>query len=239
MKRLSLILLALVLCLGMLAGCGSKEPEDNNGDTTVAEAGKTTAEAEDTTQEAEEEKPALIKNEEDLKKILSNYSCEVHISSTASDTSVSSYKVHPDGIVFKANADEGDIMIFDLKNDKYYMLNEAEKTCYAMTADLGGDGSFVNPAVYLMPWVDKDYSQFKKSSSVSVDGRDATVYTYQLLGTEARYTVDKEYGFCLSYEIIQEGSGSSKVEIKNLQIGNVTEADITVPADYKVINFPS
>lgn len=239
MKRLSLILLALVLCLGMLAGCGSKEPEDNNGDTTVAEAGKTTAEAEDTTQEAEEEKPALLGSEEDFKKKLPNYSCEIHYNTNDQEAKVIAYKVHPDGVAFVGDMSKDDIMIFDLKNNKIYMLNKAEKTGYSMSSDLGGDASFINPATYFMPWQDIDSSLFKKSKSVTVDGRKATVYIYEFMTVQALYTIDDEYGFCLSYEMRSEGdeAASSKWEMKNLQIGKVTEADISVPADYTVTDI--
>ncbi|GEM_PF-2956314 len=239
MKRLSLILLALVLCLGMLAGCSSKEPEDNTGNTTAAEVDKTTAEDENTTQEAEEEKPALLGSEEDFKKKLPNYSCEIHYNTNDQEAKVIAYKVHPDGVVFKADESEDSVMIFDIKNNKLYVLNETEKSGFVMSSDFEGENSFVNPATYFMPWQDIDSSLLKKSKSVTVDGRKATVYIYEFMSVQALYTIDDEYGVCLSYEMRSEGdeTASSKWEMKNLQIGKVTEADISVPADYNVTEF--
>ena len=240
MKKLFLILLALVLCLGMLAGCGSKEPEDKDNGTTAAEVDNTTAKAEDTTKEAAEEKPALLGSEEDFKKKLPNYSCEIHYTESAgAEPAVIVYKVHPDGVVFKADESEDSVMIFDIKNNKFYMLNETDKTGFVMFSDFEGDNSFVNPATYFMPWQDIDSSLFKKSKSVTVDGRKATVYIYEFMNVQALYTIDDEYGFCLSYEMRSEDeeTGSSKWEMKNLQIGKVTEADISVPADYTVTDI--
>lgn len=234
MKKI-LTLLALVLCLSIAAGCSSSKRNGKSDDSAVTAADAKTAAA--NTTEASET-PNLIDSGEALAKELPNYSCKIYVTTNDSEVSILSYKVHPDGVVFKPSSTEDSLMVYDIKNKKIYILNETEKTGISM-ADNNKSSSFVQPATYFMAWGDIDKSLLKKVSSVTIDGRKAIMYTHSMAGVEVRYAIDKEYGFCLSYEMIENGKTSSKWEMKDFKVGDVSAADVKVPADYKVSELPS
>jgi hypothetical protein len=260
-KNLAL-LLALILCVGLLVSCGKGETsiindssysskltdnstsESSSGeygfDENITDSDVTDEDVsdEDVSQENFIDKDILIENENEFTQLIPNYSCEIHTIYSDSEIYVMKYKVHPDGIWFKTDMSSDMIIISDIINSKLYLLYENDKTGIVMD-ESGSDSTFSDPADFFMAWASMAYDTLEKGSSDEVDGRSATVYFYKIGDSEVRYYIDDEMGFCLAYEVIFEDVVTTRWEMKNFQAGNVSLEDISVPAGYTITEIPS
>lgn len=72
----------------------------------------------------------------------------------------------------------------------------------------------------------------------TVNGENCVVVQTTVDSTTEKFWISKKYG--LPMKMVSESpEGTTTTEIKNLKVGSVTDADVTLPSDAKIMELPS
>jgi len=128
------------------------------------------------------------------------------------------------------------IMYIDLENGQFYLYDPAANTAVAMASGLSAKEQKKETADEFLNKVDPDTEIIGREI---LDGQRTVIAQISLDGAEQKIWFSEEYGLPLKIESRMPDGTMVKTEVKNLQIGNVSDSDVTLPPDVKIMQLPN
>lgn len=246
MKKRTLIMLAVILVFSLFFwSCGSDpqdEPEEMT-DPAAEETEEIDEEDEVDEQEAASENGEVIKEEElaslfGMGQELTEFYYEMEVTSPGFDTMIS--RIWFKGDRMKSDSQmmgENFVMIYDV--DAIYMLEPADKTAVKMPMEMGMD-EMMDPITMDEVTEDVDDERLEYLGREEYEGLMCHVVlsTDEEYGTQMKMWLHPDYGFPMKVESISDDPEEQyMMEVKNLQVGNVSDSEFEVPADYEIVDM--
>jgi len=241
-NRSWLLLLAVFMTVSLFAvACGEPDPAEappeETEEATEPEAAETD-EAEPAEEMDEEALASLFMSGMDLEEL----SYEMHLSGPAMEEV--QVRVWMQGDRMRSESEyEGERFIVIIDEEASYILEPAEKMAFRSPKGAGEDPELdetSEPMTVGEVTTDTDPADFEYLGTEEVEG--ILCHVVQTEGDEPGDTLTlwlhSDYGFPMKIE--QESDTPDRqylVEIKNLEVGNVSDQHFEVPSDYEIVDF--
>ncbi len=164
---------------------------------------------------------------DDVNKIFASGTYQMSITMTSEGQTMDMTIAVKDKQTAMKMASNGEELRFVLKDNKYYMINDAEKSMLVMSAETSGEET-------------PDYSEifsesrtYTNKTDVTIDGKKLTCEEYKIADGSIKYYFD---GKTLVRIDTTAGSVTETMNIKELK-GTVDAALFDIPSGYEQISF--
>ena len=130
------------------------------------------------------------------------------------------------------------IYFVDFDSNKMYTLNPSEKSGFVMTYTGDKETGHFGAATYGFLFFSSAYRFLgaKKDGSEKINGRKATVYSYNADGEDIKFWVDDEYGITVKYSV-QSKDSSKSMEVTEFKTGGVKLSDMVNLSEYEITDY--
>lgn len=244
MRKLLVLAISLLLVL-TIASCGGNQSSNTTGNNAKGQAdmsgevqskpSEDNSSGNSTGTESQNSLTGLM----DKSKGIDNFSWEC-VYFGEGGTQQSAYKLWIKGgknkLEAEGNGQEGTIMYTDSEKKEFYVYNEADNTAIKVTDDSMGQ-AIIKPDDFLLGITHGTYDGYARKGNESVGGIQCAVYEYGYSNSSVKLYVWEQYGSVLKAEFYEDGKLMSGYELKDYQVGNVTDDMVTIPANAQIMDL--
>jgi len=122
------------------------------------------------------------------------------------------------------------------KDKERYIISPQEKTGFKMSTEANTDA---NPTGEIKPEENMDKDALKIIGKETVNGEPCYIVTTKNIvdGSDMKMWLHEKYGILMKMESLSS-DGNLLIEVKNLKVGDVPDAEFEIPADIKIREMP-
>lgn len=127
------------------------------------------------------------------------------------------------------------VIYMDMASNQMYVYDPSTNTAIAMTSEVGEEKKKESIDKFL----EKVDPETEIIGTEIIDGQETVIVQVKVEDMEEKIWFSKQYGLPLKMESKMPDGETVITEVKNLSVGTVSEADVTLPPGAQIMQMPS